>query len=268
MLQKKVSPCCQLLFTAKLGEDSWVDRDPEIKTENLLIGILHSQTLPHNKNRVLSSLSGQGSCRVVVATTALGMGLHFPNRSHIMMYGFPDDVEAMVQQVGRAGRGGLQAHAIVYAVKQHTTDPAVKTVLETGITSCLRKALYCHSEEQTTSVDPGHLCCTHCHSVCSCEPEGCGEPTPKYEHFQGEVSSPDKCRMITPEDKLLIRDLLHNYRSSLRRTIQIFTQSTQLALVLEMNSLMRFQNTAHRYLTWNSLSIISLYSNWNMQNKY
>lgn len=151
-----------------------------------------------------------------MATTALGMGLNFPNISHIVMYGLPDDVEAMVQQVRRAGRGGLQAHAIVYAVKQHTKlDPAVKAVLETGITSCLRKALNCHFEEHTTSVDPGHLCCTHCHSVCSCEPEGCGDPTPKYEHFQWEVSSPDKSRMVTPEDKLLIRDLLHNYRSSL-----------------------------------------------------
>lgn len=34
----------------ELGEDAWVDRDPEKKTENLLIGMFHSQTLPHNKN--------------------------------------------------------------------------------------------------------------------------------------------------------------------------------------------------------------------------
>ncbi|XP_076146136.1 putative ATP-dependent DNA helicase Q1 [Alosa pseudoharengus] len=214
----------------ELGEDSWVDRDPEKKVENLLIGMFHSQTLPQNKNRVLSSLSGQGSCRVVVATTALGMGLNFPNVSHIVMYGLPDDVEAMVQQVGRAGRGGLQAHAIVYAVKQHTKlDPAVKTVLETGVTSCLRKALYCHFEEHTTSVHPGHLCCTHCHSVCSCEPEGCGEPIPKYEHFQGEVSSHHKHRMVTPEDKLLIRELLQTYRSSLLQdhtNIPLYTVDT------------------------------------------
>jgi hypothetical protein len=200
----------------ELCVDSWVDRDPEKKTENLLIGMFHSQTLPENKNRVLSSLSGQGSCRVVVSTTALGMGLNFPNVSHIVMYGLPNDVQAMVQQVGRAGRGGSQVHAIVYAVPQHSKlDPAVKTVLETGVTSCLRKALYCHFEEHTTSLDPGHLCCTHCHSVCSCEPEGCGEPIPIYEHFQGEVPSPDKRRMVTHEDRLLIRDLLQTYRRSL-----------------------------------------------------
>lgn len=34
----------------ELGEDSWVDQDPEKKTENLLIGMFHSQTLPQNKN--------------------------------------------------------------------------------------------------------------------------------------------------------------------------------------------------------------------------
>ena len=47
-----------------------------------------------------------------------------------------------------------------------------------------------------------------------------------------------------------------------------FSQSTQPALVLEMNSLMQFENSVHRYLTWTSLSIISLYSTWNMQKKY
>ena len=64
---------------AELAEDAWVDRDPEHKPSTQLIGIYHSDTLPHNKKRVFSSLNGEGNCRVVVATTALGMGLNFPN---------------------------------------------------------------------------------------------------------------------------------------------------------------------------------------------
>ena len=121
-----------------------------------------------------------------MSTTALGMGLNFPNVSHIVMYGLPNDIEAMVQQVGRAGRGGSQVHAIVYAVPQHSKlDPAVKTVLETGVTSCLRKALYCHFEEHTTSLDPGHLCCTHCHSVCSVNLKVVGSQSPYMNTFKG-----------------------------------------------------------------------------------
>jgi hypothetical protein len=56
----------------ELCVDSWVDRDPEKKTENLLIGMFHSQTLPKNKNRVLSSLSGQGSTELSCQQQLLG----------------------------------------------------------------------------------------------------------------------------------------------------------------------------------------------------
>lgn len=57
----------------ELGEDAWVDQ--KYKVENLIIGMFY--TLPLNKKRVLSSFTGEGN-RVVVATTALGMGLNFP----------------------------------------------------------------------------------------------------------------------------------------------------------------------------------------------
>ncbi|KAG5276520.1 hypothetical protein AALO_G00106590 [Alosa alosa] len=89
-------------------------------------------------------------------------------------------------------------------------DPAVKTVLYNGVTSCLRKALYCHFEEQTTS-------------------EGCGELIPKYEHFQGEVSLHHKHRIVTPKGTLLIRELLQTYRSSLLQdhtNIPLYTVDT------------------------------------------
>ncbi|XP_039661794.1 uncharacterized protein LOC120562244 isoform X1 [Perca fluviatilis] len=61
---------------AELGEDAWIERDQDHKAENLLIGMFHSKTLTHHKQRVLASFNGEGSCRVV-ATTALGMGLNF-----------------------------------------------------------------------------------------------------------------------------------------------------------------------------------------------
>jgi len=72
---------------AELQEHAWEDCDPSCRSENLLIGMFHSKTLPQNKERVLASLRGEGKCRVVVATTALGMGLNFPNVSHVVMYG-------------------------------------------------------------------------------------------------------------------------------------------------------------------------------------
>ncbi|XP_028441999.1 putative ATP-dependent DNA helicase Q1 [Perca flavescens] len=210
---------------AELGEDAWIDRDQDHKAENLLIGMFHSKTLTHHKQRVLLSFNGEGSCRVVVATTALGMGLNFPNVSHVVMYGSPDDVEDIVQQAGRAGRNGLQSHAILYVIKQSIkVDKAVKDVIGTGTHSCFRKALLSNFEEHTTSVEPGHLCCTYCHSVCSCASEVCGELIPKHELLEPDVFIDLKCRAVTEDDKTLVRDMLEEYRSSLvNDTARLFT---------------------------------------------
>ena len=62
---------------AELEQDAWVDGDPDQKAETQLIGIVHAKTLPQTTARVIASLKGQGNCRVVVCTTALGMGLNF-----------------------------------------------------------------------------------------------------------------------------------------------------------------------------------------------
>ena len=103
--------------------------------------MFHSKTLPQNKERVLASMSGEGNCRIVVATTALGKGLHFPNVSHVVMYGAPGDLETILQQAGRAGRHGQPSRAILYNTGQnHKVDEVVKELLAVGKTTCFRKA--------------------------------------------------------------------------------------------------------------------------------
>ena len=98
---------------AELQGHAWVGCDPDCRSENLLIGIFHSKTLPHNKERVLASMRGEGNCRIVVATTALGMGLDFPHVSHVVMYGALGDLEAILQQASRAGRQSQPSHVIL-----------------------------------------------------------------------------------------------------------------------------------------------------------
>lgn len=209
---------------AKLGEDCWVNRDPEHKVENLLLGIFHSQTLPHNKTRVLNSFSGEGACRVVVATTAVGMGMNFPKVSHVIMYGVPEDVEAILQEVGRAGRDGSSAHAVIFRVKAHTsTDEGVKALLDKSSNSCFRKALFAHFEDHTDSVEPGHLCCSYCHSVCMCTSTGCAVVTPEFERSHTPGHAPVRSREVTEDDKALVRELLLEYKMSLVPSKPLFT---------------------------------------------
>ncbi|XP_063052381.1 probable ATP-dependent DNA helicase RecS [Engraulis encrasicolus] len=213
---------------AKLGDDAWVDRDPDHKAENLLIGMYHSKTLPQYKARVLASFTGEGSCRVVVATTALGMGVNFPNVSHVVMYGAPEDVEGIVQQVGRAGRNCLPSHAVLYAIKgAPRVDKTVSAVIKAGAHGCFRKALFSHFDAQATSLEPGHLCCNYCHSICLCSSGVCVEPLPKCELVPPQVSTtPPRCREVTEEDRDIIRDCLQKYRRTLVPDMPLVTNKT------------------------------------------
>ena len=200
---------------AELQQHAWVNCDPERNYDKLLIGIFHSKTLPQNKERILRSLRGEGSCRVVVATTALGMGLNFQNVSHIVMYGLPSDLETLVQQVGRAGRHGQPAHAILYNTKMYLNiEKEVRELVSFAKDQCIRKCLYAHFEEEPISVQPGHQCCTFCHSMCSCSPGTCAEPIPNYEATQSKTVSL-RSRQVSEKDKSLIADLLNDYRTSL-----------------------------------------------------
>jgi superfamily II DNA helicase RecQ len=52
--------------------------------EHCVIGIYHSSTLPQYKERLLNSLKQNGSKRIAVATTALNMGVNFPDIRHVV----------------------------------------------------------------------------------------------------------------------------------------------------------------------------------------
>jgi len=66
---------------AELGDEAYSTGKP-LTPENRLVGIFHSLTIPKGKSRVsLSFNENVGQVRIVIATSALSMGVNFPSRT-------------------------------------------------------------------------------------------------------------------------------------------------------------------------------------------
>ena len=105
---------CSLLFTHfhyKLCDKSyWPEGDK--MTQNRVVEMYHACTPDSNKHIILQSLrDANGVCRVVFATNALGMGIDVKSLTTVIHYGPPADLEAYMQEIGRAGRDESQSFA-------------------------------------------------------------------------------------------------------------------------------------------------------------
>lgn len=99
-------------MTMTLGEGAFHPRNSR-KHEHCLLGIFHSLSLKEYKERLLLSFNGQGLRRVAIATTALSMGVHFPDVRYVVHFGPAGNLLDFHQQAGRAGWDGNPSDIIV-----------------------------------------------------------------------------------------------------------------------------------------------------------
>ena len=172
--------CCTLKDIAtianwmlmKLGNSAFCPNDSK-RREDCLIGIYHSLTVECNKNRIMKSLKEDGKTRIVLATTALSMGVNFPTIRQVIMFGPPRTILDFHQEAGRAGRDGKLSEVILYYHGQQSSqcESEIKEFLrEKG---CIRVAAYMSLDKEVTPLEPGHQCCSSCALECKCGGNGC-----------------------------------------------------------------------------------------------
>ena len=120
----------------------------------------------YTKEVILQQFASPNSClRVIIATIAFGMGLDFPNIRRVVHWGSPPDVEAYVQETGRAGRDGLPATVELFSsVTTHGyTGENMKEFYTLNRDRCRRRyILQFFDSEDLGSAISGCKCCDLC----------------------------------------------------------------------------------------------------------
>ena len=197
-----------------LGDHVFVPGQPKTPA-NRMVGIYHSMTWKKYKDRVVDSFkANSGNLRIVLASSALGMGVNFPDVRFVIHLGPARSIVDHVQQAGRAGRDGKQAYNIVisngYKLAHCETD--IKNFVKSK--ECHRKALLLPLGVEAETVSPLHLCCSNCRSLCMCNDSDCNaEELP----FAGivDVCKPKTSRNVSKEDERVLEEALKEYQEFL-----------------------------------------------------
>lgn len=102
------------VFENIIADDQYFPKDKKIP-DNRLFAQFHSPQESAMKSMILQQLvQSRPVCRVIFATSALGMGVDAPRIERIIHIGPPRSLEAYFEETGRAGRAGHQAEAVLY----------------------------------------------------------------------------------------------------------------------------------------------------------
>ena len=151
------------LFERILQDKQYVSecREPMAR----LFAQFHAPQTSKMKKELIQEIKKENSLvRVLFATSALGMGVDAPYVTEVIHISPPSNLESYMQEIGRAGRTGIQSHATLYfnnsdigKNKSHIKDSVRSYCRSTD--TCLRKQLL---EYFGFTVAEQSNCCSVC----------------------------------------------------------------------------------------------------------
>lgn len=182
-----------------------------------LVEMLHSCTPEANKKIVLESFQQEhGSVRLLIATIAFGMGINCKGVQRVIHYGPSKNVEAYVQETGRAGRdsGESVAFLLYHGVLLNHVHSDIKSFIKTK--ECRRMTLMKHFDADAVNIEIPHKCCDICAASCDCGQPDCFSYC-KYpsQAIQNVTVGTHQQRSVSADSKKLVENALNQYHKIL-----------------------------------------------------
>lgn len=215
-----IKQCAVIYSTLKTLLGDHIYEDPShIDCQRVFLEMLHSCTPKSNKEHILESFQKEDGCvRVLVATIAFGMGVDCKKVNRIIHFGPAKNIEAYMQESGRAGRDGTAS--IAYLLYQGYQMMHVEKEMKTYIhyNKCRRMFLMDFFHVECSSKVPLHLCCDNCSLICECGLEDCkvlSFPTPRVSEKSQRLTkqrevSPQEAETLKIELEKFLKDLIVN----------------------------------------------------------
>jgi len=115
---KKYESSC-IFLVQEIKEELQYDKEADLGMISFFAG--GDELTSEEKNATLREFR-DGSCKIMFATKAFGMGVDIPNIRKTIHYGLPSSFESLYQEIGRAGRDGIDSKCLIYYSKE---EPAV-----------------------------------------------------------------------------------------------------------------------------------------------
>ena len=163
-----------------------------------IVGVYHFMAWAATRKRLFKSFKGSGgdTCeKIIISSTALSMGVNFPDVRYVINWGPPRTLIDYYQEAGRAGWDGKQAHSIIiYHGNQaaHCEDDVKQFIYAEG---CYRVASLKPFFPKVMQIEPPHDCCSNCFHNCKCN-DSCTMSTPMFEkELETDQEAPQQPRM-------------------------------------------------------------------------
>ena len=123
LLKEKKENCERFLIfcpSIKLCSQVFTMFRLELNSEIKHIEMYHSKTTENMKERIKHVMDDpNGITRVLIATSAAGMGVNLKGVNNVINFGPPKDMDGFVQQFGRAGRDGSVQWQFKFTLKDN-----------------------------------------------------------------------------------------------------------------------------------------------------